>query len=53
MPSPRFLGIALLIFLLSFGVTAVLGEITCLTAALVALPAVLILLRDRLRTRDP
>ena len=33
----------------SFGLTAVLGEITCLSAALVALPAVLIA-RDRRRT---
>jgi uncharacterized protein len=33
--------------LFSFGVTAVLGEITCLTAAIVALPAVLILLYGR------
>jgi predicted RND superfamily exporter protein len=33
----------------SFGLTAVIGEITCLTAALFALPAVLSL-RDRRRT---
>ena len=33
----------------SFGLTAVIGEITCLSAALFALPAVLSL-RDRRRT---
>jgi predicted RND superfamily exporter protein len=39
--------------LYAFGLTAVLGEIACLTAAVVALPAVLVLFgRIRARLRD-
>jgi uncharacterized protein len=36
-----------------FGLLAVLGEITCLTTAVVVLPAVLVRVRDRWRPRTP